>query len=65
MSAAKMPKEVRQALENCGKPWIIKKGKRHNKIVVDGVMLGILPFDGGSEKGSAHKKTVAQIRRAM
>ena len=54
-----------RTLEQCGKPWEVKQGSRHLKIVVDGVLAGILPKDGmGRSEGRAQKNLVAQIKRA-
>lgn len=60
------PKELTDALEETGKPHEIQKGKKHWKIVVDGVLVGIWPLNGDREAGSRRSKNViAQIRRAV
>lgn len=59
-----VPSKVREALEAKGRPWEIVEGKRHNKIKIDGRLVGILPRTFGDEGGRGQKNVIAQIRRA-
>lgn len=62
----RLAKQVQEALDTCGQPWEIKRGSRHLKIVVNGVMAGILPKNGRGPDSDqrACKNLVAQIKRA-
>ena len=59
----KIPARVQPALDGCGLPWRIEYGSRHVKIMVGEQLAGVLPRSGCSEKGSADRKTAAQINR--
>lgn len=60
----KLPAEVREALEAKGRPWLIEEGRRHQKIKIDGRLVGILPKKPVGSGGRAQKNVIAQIRRA-
>lgn len=60
----KVPPEVRSALEAKGQPWSIEEGKRHQKIKINGRLVGILPRKPVDQGGRAQKNVIAQIRRA-
>lgn len=59
-----IPKKVRQALEETGKPWVIENGSSHRKIKVEGRLVGILPKGKGRDTDRSEKNIIAQIRRA-
>lgn len=61
----KIPKPVRAALEAKGRPWVIEEGTRHQKIKIEGRLVGILPKGRNTERDPrAQKNIIAQIRRA-
>lgn len=62
----RLSKEIERALEDCGKPWSIKQGSRHLKVIVNNRFAGILPKDGlgNSASPNAQRNLIAQIRRA-
>lgn len=56
---------VRDALDATGLPWELRRGKRHQKIILDGRFVGILPHDcAPTGHQRALKATLTQIRRA-
>lgn len=59
-----VPKDVLAALEAKGRPWEIVEGGRHQKIKIEGRLVGVLPKKSNNEGGRARKNVIAQIRRA-
>lgn len=61
-----IPLEVKRALDRTGLPWEIKRGSRHKKIVLAGILIGILPLKRSTSDvpGRSTLNTVAAIRRA-
>ena len=59
-----VPRQIEEALAATGKPWELKTGAKHTKIVVDGQLAGILPRSKSEHNRRALLNTVAQIRRA-
>jgi hypothetical protein len=66
MSRARVwvPAPIQQALTDTGLPYRIDKGTKHLKIFVDNHMVGILPLNGGDERGRGQLNIIAQIRRS-
>jgi hypothetical protein len=61
----RIPPEIERALTDTGLPYEIKAGSKHQKIMLDGRFVGILPLDGfGNESGRGRLNLIAQIRRA-
>ena len=60
----RLPKVIRQALDETGMPWDVERGKKHLKIKVAGKLAGILPGGKLNEKDRALKNVAAQIKRA-
>lgn len=62
----RLPKPVKQALEETGLPWTVERGSNHRKIKVSGKLVGILPnaANRSTSPDRAQKNIVAQIRRA-
>lgn len=62
----KIPKDVEAALLATGRPWSIKLGKRHLKLMMDERLVGILPR-GHSDRAvgvRSELNVISQIRRA-
>lgn len=62
-----LQRKVESFLAECGVPYRIEKGRKHQKVYVGTVMAAILPLSGRApERGSgAVNNTIAQIRRAI
>lgn len=62
----RLSKHIQQALDDCGKPWSLRRGSRHLKIIVGDRFAGILPRSGAGSTANirAEKNVVAQIKRA-
>lgn len=61
----RLPPRIEEALNATGRPWNIEQGKRHQKIMLDGRMVGILPLSGFQTADMrCIKNTVSQIRKA-
>lgn len=56
---------IKEALDATGKPYDIRMGGHHLKILLDGVFIGVLPSVGGRKSGdpAARKNLIAHIRR--
>lgn len=60
----RIPARIQSALLNTGLPWTIKNGKKHQKIFLGGILVGVIShsahYDG---EWVAIKNIVGQIRR--
>lgn len=61
---SRLPKAIRSALEDSGKPYRVEAASKHRKIVVGGRLVGTIPNGRLHSAGRATKNIVAQIRRA-
>jgi predicted RNA binding protein YcfA (HicA-like mRNA interferase family) len=61
----KTPSEIIKALEATGKPYEIVKGSRHQKLKLNGQLVGILPLKAGGDRDRrAMMNVLSQIKRA-
>ena len=62
----KIPEALRSELDNCGYPWDIENGKKHQKVRVAGRLAAILPHGKQSNRTLVPlKNTIAQVRRIV
>lgn len=61
----KLPALIRDELDNCPVPHKVERGKRHWKIIVGGVLCGILPMNGKYTNRRAELNVRAQIRKQI
>lgn len=56
---------LQQALDSLEVPWEISQGSRHCKLIVNGVLCGVLPSGRVKEADRrAVLNTISQVRRA-
>lgn len=60
----RLPKEMRDTLDETGFPWTIETGKRHHIVRLNGRHVCILPFNGVYDSDRTMKNGLANIRRA-
>jgi hypothetical protein len=61
----RIPPAIEQALTDTGLPYEITPGAKHQKIILAGQFVGILPLDGyGNDSGRGRLNLISQIRRA-
>jgi hypothetical protein len=55
--------EIKQLLSRTGQPWEIRNGKKHNKIILNGVLIAVTPKTRKLKDGWGHRNVVASIKR--
>ena len=63
MNLKRLDPIVMSALEECGLPWEITPGGKHNKIFVEGKLVGTLPRGTHTGNTRAALNVRARIRR--
>lgn len=61
----KLHRHIKIALDATGLPWSLDRGGRHYKIVLNGRLIGIIPYGKGTENDRATRNIIAQIRRTV
>lgn len=63
----KLPPDLVEALEASGKVLTVELGRRHQKLKVDGKLVGILRLSDTTldERNGGTRKIIAQIRREI
>lgn len=65
MARLRIPTRIHSALIETGLPWTIENGKKHQKIYLQGILVGVLSHGSHYDDGwVAIKNIVSQIRRA-
>lgn len=59
----KLPRGLKEALDETGVPWTIERGKRHYHIRMDGRLVGVIGLSTSEIASRATKNIIAQARR--
>lgn len=61
----RLPREVEQELDRCGLPWSLEDGGKHNKIVLDGWIIGVVSKGGHGKRQQQGPNLRSVVRRGI